>query len=282
MNRFYIVLFLLAGFNLAKAQEKVFQTFKDTRVINTHSVETVGKRKLDIRIGHRFGDLKGGWSTFYGLENAADIMIGAAYGITNDVSIGLHRTKGSGPLTRLITTTVKYRLLQQQENGMPISLGIVAMNSISTMGSSDAPDAINNFSQFAHRMIYSGHVMIARKFSDGFSLQVTPGYTHRNVVAFNDENGIFSIGLATRVQLSKVLGIIADATFPFSELRTAGNDYYPALGIGFEFDTGGHIFQVNFTNATAIMETDYIPNTRSNWGNGEVRLGFTISRIFNL
>ncbi|MEL6924568.1 MAG: DUF5777 family beta-barrel protein [Bacteroidota bacterium] len=265
-----------------KHYDKVQQTFKDTRVINTHSVETLPKRRLDIRIGHRFGDLKGGWPTLYGLENAADIMLGGAYGITNNLSIGLHRTKGSGPLSRLLTTTLKYRALHQSDNGMPISLTLVGMASASTMGASDAPDALNNFSKFAHRLIYAGQILVARKISDGLSVQIVPSYIHRNIVPFNDENGLFSIGGAARIQLSKVVGIIVDGTFPLSDLRTAGNDYFPALGIGFEFDTGGHVFQVNFTNATAIMETDYIPNTRTSWGDGEIRLGFTISRTFNL
>jgi hypothetical protein len=92
----------------------------------------------------------------------------------------------------------------------------------------------------------------------------------------------FSLGVGTRIQLSKVFGIIADATFPFSDLRTSDNGFYPAVGVGLEIETGGHVFQVNFTNATGIMETDYIPYTTSNWADGEFRLGFTVSRVFNL
>jgi len=282
MNRLFLILLFVASYHLATAQERVHQTFKDTRIINTHSVETIPKRRLDIRIGHRFGDLTGGWDSFYGLENATDIMLGADLGILNNLSIGLHRTKGSGPLSRLLTTTLKYRALHQEDGGLPISLTVVGMASASTMGSSESPDALNNFSKFSHRMIYAGQVLIARKFSDAFSLQLIPGYVHRNVVPFNDQNGLFSFGAAARVQLTKTMGIIVDGTFPLSELRTAGNDYFPALGFGLEFETGGHVFQVNFTNATAIMETDYIPNTRTSWGNGEFRLGFTISRTFNL
>ena len=113
-------------------------------------------------------------------------------------------------------------------------------------------------------------------------MQITPAYTYRNLVDFNDVNGIFSIGFATRIQLTKIIGLIADITLPFSEDRTSANGFYPSIGVGFEFDTGGHIFQVNFTNSTAIMETDYIPYTTSNWGDGAFRLGFTISRLFNL
>ena len=70
---------------------------------------------------------------------------------------------------------------------------------------------------------------------------------------------------------------------PFSELRTTQEGFYNPIGVGFEWETGGgHVFQINFTNATGIMETDYLPYTQSNWGDGEYRLGFTISRGFKL
>ncbi len=270
----------------AQEDNETFETFKDTRVINTHSVETLHSGKLDIRIGHRFGDLvgsSGGWQTFYGLENAADIMIGGEYGISRTLTIGLNRTKGSGPLKRLVNGIVKYKILKQKkDNSMPFTVTLLGVTSASTMAKSTNPEVLNFFESFSHRFIYTGQILIARKFSDNFSLQLIPSYTHRNIVGFNDENGLISLGFASRIQLNKVFGIIIDGTFPFSDLRTSDNGYYPAIGIGLEIDTGGHLFQLNFTNATGISETDYIPNTFSNWGDGEFRLGFTISRTFNL
>lgn len=276
------------------AQNSQIKTFKDTRVINTHSVETLPKRKLDIRIGHRFGDLagdRGGTKTFFGLENASDVMIGGEYGFTDRFTAGLYRTKGAGALPggtpglrQLLNLFGKYRILYQKEDGsMPISLTVLGLSSMSTAKRIETnPDIINNFPEFSHRLAYAGQLLIARKFSDGFSLQIIPSYVHRNLVAFEDDNGIFSVGVASRIQISKVIGLIFDATFPFSEMRTAGNGFYHAIGAGLEFETGGHVFQINFTNATAVMETDYIPYTTSNWGDGEFRLGFTVSRLFNL
>jgi len=239
---------------------------------------------MDIRIGHRFGDFggdNGGWSTFYGLENASDVLIGADFGLSDKLMVGLFRTKGSGPLKQLLSLSAKYKLLAQGD-GSPISLAFATTNSMSTMEASETQGAINNFDQFAHRLVYNGQLIIASKLTDNFAVQVVPSFTHRNIVDLNDENGIFALGFASRIQLSKVLGMIFDLTVPFSELRTVNNGYYIPFGIGFEFDTGGHVFQVNFTNATALLETDYIPYTRSNWGDGQFRLGFTISRLFNL
>lgn len=297
MIRFLTLSFLLLAGLLhlqAQAPEKVYQTFKDRRVINTHSVETLPAHKLDIRIVHRFGDIagdNGGFQTFFGLENASDVVIGAEYGLTDRFTIGLYRAKGAGitpdgdsGLRQLSNGILKYRLMHQTaDNGVPFSLTAVGVISLSTASRiENNPDLIRSFPKFAHRMATNWELIIARKFSEGFSLQILPAYTHRNLVTFEDENGIFSLGFATRLQLNKVVGIIADMTIPFNERRKKDNGYYAPFGIGLEFDTGGHIFQVNFTNATGVMETDYIPYTTSSWGEGEFRLGFTVSRLFNL
>lgn len=290
---FPLLIFFLCG-SLLSGQEKVYQTFKDTRVINAQSVETLPKRKLDFRVSHRFGDLagdNGGHRTFFGLENASDILIGVDYGVTDQLTIGLHRTKGAGSmpdgnsgLRQLLNGVVKLRILQQtSDNKVPVSMALVGLASLSTAEKiEDNPDIIRSFPKFAHRMATHAELLIARKFSDGFSLQLKPGFTQRNLVPFEDENGIFSLGLSTRVQITKVMAVIGDVTFPFSERRVSANGFYTPLGVGLEFDTGGHVFQINLTNATGLMETDYIPYTTSSWGKGEFRLGFTISRLFNL
>jgi len=281
--RLLILCIMIFGLTNLYSQD-TYRTFKDTRVINTQSIETLKKKQLDVRIGHRFGDFSGdngGWSSFYGLENAADVLIGAEYGVSDRFMIGLLRTKGSGPLKQLLNLTAKYKLMAQSDK-KPFSIAIATTNSLSTMESSDTEGAINKFDQFAHRIVYNGQLIIARKLSDNLALQIVPSYTHRNIVDLNDENGIFAVALAGRVQITKVMGIIADITLPFSDLRTSDNGYYVPLGFGLEFDTGGHVFQINVTNSTGMMETDYVPYTRTSWGEGEFRLGFTISRLFNL
>jgi len=282
MKRLFILiscLFCFPSIQYSQDYDYVRRTFKDTRVINTHTVETIQARKLDVRIGHRFGELKGGWQSFYGLDSAQDILIGADYGLTDNINIGLNRTKGAGPLTRLVNTTLKYRFLQQSDKA-PITATALGVWSISTMQRAQNNEfVLNNFRKFPHRFIFAGQLLIARKFSDRFSLQLFPSYVHRNVVDANESNNIISLGGVIRFQLTKVLGIIADAVVP---IGSGSDETEAAIGLGLEIDTGGHVFQINFTNARGIMETDYIPNTSSTWANGEVRLGFTISRVFNL
>lgn len=270
-----------------KTDEKVVKTFKDTRVINAHSVETLKARKLDFRITHRFGDLAGdagGWPTFYGLENASDVAMGLEYGINDNITVGVSRTKGSGPLKQNVLGLVKIALMKQEINGnLPFSLTVLGRSSFSTMQKSQTEGVLHFFEKDAHRLSYHLGLYAARKFGDRFSLQANAAWTYRNIVSDNDLNDLVSAGAAMRIQVTRAFGLIFDATVPFSALRTTENGFYPAFGVGFEFDTyGGHVFQINLTNATGIEETDYIPYTRSNWGEGEFRLGFTISRLFSL
>ena len=282
--RLILTFFFIGQLTILFSQELATPIFKDTRIINAASVETLPGKKIDIRIGHRFGDLvgdAGGWPTFYGLESARDVLIGLDVGLSPKFMVGVNRTKGNGPLKQLINTSLKYKLITQKENSTPISLSAYSIVSISTMQSSTNPDAINFFEAFAHRMVYTAQLIAAKKFSNGFSLQIAPTYTHRNIVEFDDTNGIISLGMASRIQLTKVFGIIIDATYPFSDFRSSENGFYPSLGVGLEIDTGGHRFQINFTNSKAMSENDYIPYTTSNWGDSQFRLGFTISRLFN-
>ncbi len=297
MRRFWLFVLFAACFGCTAlpAQEYVTTTFKDRRVINAQSVETLGKRRLDVRISHRFGDIAGeagGYETLFGLDNASDILIGAEYGLSDRIDIGLARTKGAGRmpdgtagLRQLLNAAFKWRFLgQTADGGTPLTLAFAGLTSMSMARKAEENEsALNSFPKFAHRFAYHAELLIARRFSPGFSLQVSPAYTYRNLVPNGDDNGLFSVGVAARLQLSRVFGLIADATVPLSERRLSGEEgFYLPLGIGLEIETGGHVFQVNFTNTTGIVPTDYVPYTTSSWADGAFRLGFTISRIFNL
>jgi Membrane bound beta barrel domain (DUF5777) len=262
--------------------EKIGDTFKSTRIINAHSVETLQKRILDIRIGHRFGNLGDGWSTFFGLEDVSDVQIGAEYGVTDQLMLGFNRCKGADVFRGLMNGFAKYRILTQTtDNKMPLSMTALAQVSIASTAGNNDPNSLANFSKFDYRMMYTYQLMVARKFSKKFSLQLNGTYVHRNLVYSNDQNGVFSLGLATRFAFNDEFAIILDAAYPFSSLRTFENGYYFPLGIGFEWTTGGgHVFQMNFTNSGGMTESDYLVNTKSNWLQGQFKLGFTISRHF--
>ncbi len=269
-------------------EEKVIQTFRHTRVINTHSVETLPARKLDFRVVHRFGDFageSGGWPTFYGLESASDVSIGFEYGVTDNIMIGINRTAGVGPLKQNLNSLLKIKIMNQERNGnAPFSLAVHGISAYSTMPRSTIEGQITSFEKGSHRLAYHLGLNLARKFSETLSLQLGTSWTYRNVVDAGDTNDLVAINAGARIQITKAFGLILDANIPLlTDERMTNIDYTAPLGIGFEFDTsGGHVFQINITNSRGISETDYLPYTNSNWGDGEYRLGFTISRLFSL
>ncbi len=290
MKNYYCLLLSFCFLSSLVGQEKVHQTFKDTRVINSHSVETLRKGILDLRIAHRFGDVDGGWPSFFGLETASDVFIGLEYGVSDILMIGFSRTKGSGPLRQNINGLIKCNILSQDINGTnPFSLTVLGTMSYSTMQKSPIPSDLNFFSKSAHRASYHLEFMIASKLSDRLAFQVAGAWTYRNIVESGDKNDLPSVAGILKYQFSKVFGLIIEAAIPFSEFRNNETNFddskrfhYP-IGIGFEWETGGgHVFQLNLTNASGIVETDYIPYTTSSWSDGGYRLGFTISRQFKL
>jgi len=287
MKKIIISLCICCMSLMLSAQEPIFQTFKDTRVINSHSVETIKAGRLDFRIGHRFGDFGGdvgGWGNFYGLENAADVLIGFEYGMSDKMMIGINRTKGSNDLQQNLNGLVKLKLMHQEEGGnKPFSLVLVGVGSYSTMPASSVPGSLSFFEKGVHRASYHASFILGKKFSHRLSVQLNGAWTYRNLVPSSDKNDLVSLGGAARIQMTKSLGLLVDLNVPLSDLRTKENDYYYPLGFGLEWETGGgHVFQMNFTNAKGMSETDFLPYTQENWGDGEFRLGFTISRLFKV
>lgn len=276
--------------------EEVEATFKTSRLIMAHTIETVAKNELDVRITHRFFDIagdQGGIETLFGFDQVSDIRIGFEYGISDHLTVGVGRSKGgftSGP-KQVLDGFLKYKLLRQKTKGMPLSITLMGMTELATESQTENLTAINSFPEFKHRLAYVGQAIIARKFSKSLSLMVMPTYIHRNYVLNGDENSNFALGAGGRIKLGKRNAIIFDYYHLFSEYRDTENakeneggalSWYNPLGIGWEIETGGHVFHVNFSNAAGIIESQFIPYTNKGWLNGEVRFGFNISRVFAL
>lgn len=305
MNKFLAFLVCLSIFSVSNAQEdlmsmledevasektpeKVMATFKGTRVINAQTIQSVKKKTLEFNIAHRFGDMditdkKGnnlGGHTLYGLENASNIRFSLTYGITDKLSVGIGRSK----MNEHVDGNLKYRFLEQKEGGLPVS----AAYYISAAVSGQIRDSISE--GFVNRTSYAHQLIIASKITRGISLEVLPTFVHRNFVDQTvlhptngsvDENDIFAIGFAGRIKATTRLAFVFDYFHSFSEFRTAENGFYDAIGVGVEIETGGHVFHINVTNSAGLIENDLIPYTTSDWGNGEYKLGFNISRVFS-
>jgi len=269
-----------------------YATFKGTHLVNSRTIETLGKHELDFRVSHRFGDIAGdygGEKNFFGLENSTDIRIAFDYGITDRLTVGVSRAKGATAVRQLYEASLKYKLLRQtDDNSMPITVTAFTNAVASSMASNIKANTPDHFESFADRMSFASQLLIARKFSDRFSLMVMPTWIHTNYVIHNDQNDVFAAGIAGRLKLTSRMAIIADYFKVFrnsnsiASFKENGLKFYNPLGIGVEFETGGHVFDFTFTNSTAILENQFIPYTTTSWTQWRFRWGFNLSRIFSL
>lgn len=252
----------------------VTASFKTNRVINLHSLESTAKGVLDVKISHRFGFINGGISEFFGLD-AASIRIGGDYGITDRMTIGL----GRGSYEKTYDGFLKYKIFRQStgKKKMPLTLALLATTAIKTIPFRD-PDRENYFSS---RLYYTYQLMVGRKFSNEFSLQLSPTVVHRNLVRTSAEsNDVYALAAATRIKLSQRVAINAEYIYIFPDQLADG--YRNALSIGFDIETGGHVFQLHFTNSTSMIEKGFFTETIGNWLKGDVHFGFNVSRVFTL
>jgi hypothetical protein len=255
--------------------------FKSTRVVLSQSSETQKKHDLDMRIRHHFGDIGGRFGsahTLYGLDVASDLFIGFDYGITDDLTVSIGRSKQD----ELYNLSGKYKLLKQKENNrLPVNLTLFAQ-----LGwIAREPFSPSEFSTYSNRFSYFLQPIFSRKFSSRLSLEVMPGLLMRkNTAEGRDPENLFSLGFAGRMKLTKRLSFIADYTLVngLSRPSDLSQAYYNPLGVGLEIETGGHIFSLNFMNSEYIVENNFIAGTKKSWRDGGVRFGFTISRNFTL
>lgn len=252
----------------------VMGTFKTTRIANGHSVENVAAGVLDFRINHRFGRINDGIGEFFGLDNAVT-RIGFDYGITDWLMVGV----GRSTFLKEYDGFLKARILRQTEdNKMPVSLSY--MGSISTQKNDIELPAGQEY-PFSHRLAYVNQLMIARKFGQVLSLQLMPTHVHYNFVTYNDEpNDLFVMGVGGRLKLSRRIALTAEYYYqlPDNKLRDTRNSFT----VGFDIETGGHVFQLLFSNSTGITERSVLGQTTGNWGKGDIHFGFNISRVFTI
>jgi hypothetical protein len=273
------------------SRSKVMEIFYGTRCVNHHTVMQVGKKVLAYRISHRFGTLKGDGNpdtkldqlySFFGLDGPASISFMFDYGITDDLMVGVGRDQ----FNRVWNGYAKYNILDQETGGMPLTLGVHAKANIIT--ERDGAAAVNGFDRygnFAHRMSYVTQIMIARKFGQRFALQLSPTYIHHNLVeTAADKNDIFALAAMGQIKLRKRLGLSFEYSYAFGDY-TPGRSSDPqqifsSASISLDIVTGGHVFQIMVVNSVPINEAWSIPYTRENLLDGDVRLGFNISRNF--
>jgi len=258
--------------NGPKGPEPVKSTFKTTRVLNGHSIENVSKRHLDFRINHRFGLLNSGYDQFWGLDFAR-IRLSLEYGITDNLMVGIGRNNFNRKAWDYL---IKYKILKQNNtNSMPFSLSAFASAAVDIT-------KVEGTKTLTDRTAYTYQLLIARKFSESISLQLTPTMIHRNQVETkNLKNDIFAIGVGGRVKITKRTSLNVEYFYLLDPKKASDQPLQNSLSIGFDIETGGHVFQLHFTNSVGMIEKDFIAATTNKWEKGQVSYGFNISRTFS-
>ncbi len=257
-------------------REVVTATFKGTHIINAQSVETPGQGTLAFLIQHRFGTLNSGAYNFFGLDQAV-LRLSFEYGLTNRLAVGIGRSN----IEKTFDGFVKYKALQQTTGArpMPVSVTLFASAAITTLKFNSVAGVADRST--ASRVDYAYQVLLARKFSPGLSVQLMPTLIHRNYVALTgQQNDVYALGAGLRQKLSKRIALTADYFYVLPGY--VADTYRNALGVGVDIETGGHVFQLHFTNSKGMTEKFFVPQTDGNFFNGDIYFGFTVARNFTV
>ncbi|MBP6448261.1 MAG: hypothetical protein KA341_15780 [Saprospiraceae bacterium] len=286
-SNLFTAIFLIFGFLSLYSQDDMLSllgddkttdyanaSFKTNRVINLHSLENTAAGVLDFKISHRFGTLNGGFYELFGLDNSS-IRLGFEYGLSDLITVGVGRSS----FEKAYDGFIKYKFLRQStgERNMPITAALLLTSSVQTL-KWDNPDRDNYFSS---RLYYTTQLILGRKFSESFTFQLSPTMVHRNLVKTNTEkNDVYALGAGGRIKLSKRVALNAEYIYLLPN-QVAG-DIKNSLSVGFDIETGGHVFQLHCSNSTSMIEKGFIAETANSWTDGGIHFGFNISRVFTV
>jgi hypothetical protein len=259
---------LLAGIDTPITKEKVTSAFKALKIVNLESTKISAKGDIYFIVAHRFGSIQDGFEGFYGLDNA-NTQIKFIYGITDEVHVSAARSQFAYDFA------VKYALFPQIKDGFPVT--IVGFNSLSinnTLKESVYPEL-----KFENRFTYVAQLLISKKFSEKLSVELVPTFFHENFVENEaQKNSQYALGFGGRYKFAKRWSLNIDYA---AHLNRASNSVYNnPFSIGFDLETGGHVFQMHFTNSQGIDEAGYLARTTGDWSKGDVFFGFNLARVF--
>lgn len=262
---------------MEETTEYISATFKATRIMNGHSIERMPEGQLDFRISHRFGRVNSGAYEFFGIDQA-NIHLSLEYGILDWLMIGA----GRGTFEKTVDGFVKISPLRQSTGARNVPVSVSFMSGIYVNGLRWNEPERENF--FYHRISYAHQLLIARKFNQRFSLQLTPSYLHQNLVeTVFDPNDLFALGAGTRFKLTTRISFNAEYFYVFApDGNYLSAEIFNPLAVGFDIETGGHVFQIILTNSVAMRENGIIGYTTGRWIDGDIHIGFNISRVFQL
>jgi hypothetical protein len=256
--------------------EYVFATFKGTRLGNGHTIETKNAGSLEFIFQHRFGAINGGWYEMYGLDDAY-VRLGLDYGIADWMSVSI----GRNSFDKTMDGFLKIRALKQRTGARPFPFSVTVLLGGAYKFEPKENSTVSDDFKNIDRLSYTTQALVARKFSTNLSLQLMPSFVHKNaVVESYEEHDQFALGFGGRVKLTKSVAITTEYYYNFS--MKDDSPYFNPLAFGIDIETGGHVFQLVLTNAIGLTERAFITETRDDFWDGDIHLGFNVTRTFQL
>lgn len=265
---------LLNQLDSIQPKQKQIETtsFKGLQICNIQSTKLPVKGEFYFLVSHRFGDLSNGFQNFFGLDNALT-KISGIYGVTNWLSLGVSRHT----FNKTYELSAKYKLSNQVINGFPFT--IVGYNTIDI--NSDLKKATSPELQFTNRLAYTTQLLVSRKFSEKFSLELAPIYVHKNLYdGILDQKDLFLMGAGARYKLSNRISLNVDYAARLNLPEDFNSPYHNPLTFGLDIETGGHIFQLVFSNSQAMNDVSYYSNATGKWFDRGMFFGFNMYRVF--
>ena len=244
--------------------------FKGTKVVNGQSVELPAKGVLQFNIQHRFGALNSGLYNLYGLD-FSQVRLSFDYGIKDWLAIGIGRSSS----LKAIDANSKIKLRRQVKRGFPFT---IVANFAIYLKQWQYLEAQKEGFLLANQLSYANQILLARKISRDLTLQLSPTMVHYNLVEIKDEpNDKYAIGFGGRQKLTNRVSVNAEYFYQLNDKRNNN-----VLSLGFDIQTGGHVFQLHLSNSPAMIDPEFITQTTGEWLQGDIYFGFNISRVFTL
>ncbi|MFX0557492.1 DUF5777 family beta-barrel protein [Maribacter sp. CXY002] len=245
-------------------------TFKALKIVNLETTKMVPKKTLFFVVAHRFGSIKTGIGDFFGLDQAVT-RLNFIYGITDGVNLGISRSS----FKKTYEGSLKIRLLRQQKGRIPITMAL--FNSLQLNGSL-SQDNLPRL-ETKHRWSYASQLLVSSKINKTFSVELAPTLFHDNLTSIDEqENTQYALGLGGRYKISNRVSLNCDYAFHLN--RFQDSPFVNPLSLGVDIETGGHVFQLHFSNAQPMNVNNYIGQATGDWGKADIYFGFNLVRVF--
>jgi hypothetical protein len=281
MRRFILIVALLTS-SFANAQDNllgmlavsdepnyIVYLFKGTKIVNAQSVELPAQGVLQFNIQHRFGTLNSGIYNLYGLD-FSQVRLSFDYGIEDWLAVSIGRSSS----LKVIDANSKIRLKRQVKEGFPVT---IVLNSAAYLKQWQ-DNQVQEYFVFANQLSYTHQILLARKINRDLTLQLSPTIVHYNLVEMQKEShDRYSLGIGGRQKLTQRISLNAEYFYQLNERRNNN-----ILSLGFDIETGGHVFQLHLSNSPAMIDSEFITQTTGEWLKGDIYFGFNISRVFTI